>query len=271
MRDTFRQGIIEQRLFLDALLHLQIAPSILDGCAGPSLPSGATSYHFDSARVVAQGQSMGGMYTNLISATDLRIKAAVPTGAGGFWTWFILITPLRPGLGDLLAILLESAPLTSLHPALHLVETGWEPADPFVSMPRLGRRPLPGHPIRPVYEPMGKGDQYFPTPLYDAAALAYGHEEAGALVWPSMQDALVLDGLGGVRSYPVRDNRTSASGARYTGVAVQYEGDGIEDPHAIYRQLDAVKYQYSCFLSTFLSTGSAVVPAPAALGTPCPQ
>jgi hypothetical protein len=38
---------------------------------------------------------------------------------------------------------------------------------------------------------------------------------------------------------------------------------------AIYRQLDAVKHQYGCFLETFLATGHAVVPAPAELGTPC--
>jgi hypothetical protein len=31
-----------------------------------------------------------------------------------------------------------------------------------------------------------------------------------------------------------------------------------------------VKYQYGCFLSTFLQKGMATVPAPAALGTPCP-
>ena len=49
------------------------------------------------ANVFAQGQSMGGMYTNLISAVEPRIRAAVPTGAGGYWSHFILITPLIPG------------------------------------------------------------------------------------------------------------------------------------------------------------------------------
>jgi hypothetical protein len=51
-------------------------------------------------------------------------------------------------------------------------------------------------------------------------------------------------------------------------VVVQYEGDGIYDPHAIYGQLDAVKHQYGCFLETALA-GQALVPAPAALGSPC--
>jgi hypothetical protein len=55
----------------------------------------------------------------------------------------------------------------------------------------------------------------------------------------------------------------------YTGVVVQYLGDGIYDPHAIYSQLDAVKYQYGCFLETMLKTGTATVPAPAPYTTPC--
>ena len=250
MRDTFRQGIIEQRLYLDALLKLQIP---VTACT----PDGG---HFDAAKVVAQGQSMGGMYTNLISAIEPRITAAVPTGAGGFWTYFILVTHLHEGLPDLVALLLHAAqPLSFMHPALHLIETAWEPADPFVSMPRLSRRPLPGNPSRPIYEPVGKDDPYFPTVLYDAVALAYQHREAGDVQWPSMQDALKLEGLDGLLAYPVRDQN----------VVVQYQGDGIEDPHAIYRQLDAVKHQYGCFLETFLATGHPVVPAPAALGTPC--
>ena len=268
MRDTFRQGVIEQRLYLEALKTLQIDPALIAGCDGPTLPSGATKYFFDAAKLVAQGQSMGGMYTNLVSAVEPRIRAAVPTGAGGFWTYFVLVTQLKgPGLPSLVALLIDAGePLTFLHPALMLVEMAWEPSDPFVSMPRLARRPLPGHPVRPIYEPVGRGDQYFPTVLYDAVALSYGHQEAGTEVWPTMQPALQLAGLSGLLQYPVKMNRGT-----YTGVVVQYEGDGIEDPHAIYRQLDAVKYQYGCFFESFLATGTAVVPAPAALGTPCPQ
>jgi hypothetical protein len=53
-------------------------------------------------------------------------------------------------------------------------------------------------------------------------------------------------------------------------VVVQYEGDGIYDPHGIYAQLDEVKYQYGCFFETFLARGVATVPAPAPLGTACP-
>lgn len=272
MRDTFRQGVIEQRLLLNALADLKIDPATIAACTGISLPSGATTYKLDVQNVFAQGQSMGGMYTNLISAVEPRIRAALPTGAGGYWSHFILITPLIPDVASKVGTVLLGTfeKLTFMHPGLHLFQIAAEAVDPMVSMPRLARRPLPNHPVRPIYEPVGKGDSYFPTETYDAMALAYGHKQAGTEVWPTMQEALSLSGQDGLVNYPVTNELTSETGAKYTGVVVQYEGDGVYDPHAIYSQLDAVKYQYGCFFSTFLKTGTATVPAPAALGTPCP-
>jgi hypothetical protein len=272
MRDTFRQGVIEQRLFIEALRNIEIDPALLAGCAGPELLAGETTYHFSEQDLLAQGQSMGGMYTNMIGSTEPRIRAVVPTGAGGFWTYFILKTSLIPGVASKVGVLLlqTMVPLTFMHPAIHVSQTALEPADPMVYMPRLGRRPLDGHPVRPIYEPVGEGDSYFPTVLYDAIALAYGHPMAGDVVWPSMKEALALDGLDGILPYPVLDNRKSEiDGAPYTGVVVQYKGDGISDPHGIYGQLDEVKYQYGCFFRTFLETGKASVLAPKPLGSPC--
>jgi hypothetical protein len=79
-----------------------------------------------------------------------------------------------------------------------------------------------------------------------------------------MQTALTLDNLEGLATYPVTGNRDS-----HTRVVVQYMGDGIIDPHQIYRQLDAVKHQYGCFLETYLKTGTPTVVAPGGLDDPC--
>jgi hypothetical protein len=268
-RDIFRQGVIEQRLYLEALRTLEISPSLVSACNMPSPPA---AYRFDPDAVVALGQSMGGMYTNLVAAVEPRIRAVVPTGAGGFWNYFITKTMLISGLNALLAAALrvDGSEIAFVHPSLYLIQVAWEPAEPLAHMPRLAYRPLAGHPVRPVYEPVGKDDSYFPTVLYDAIALAYNHQEAGQVVWPTMQDALALDGRQGILSYPVIQNRTSLAGAKYTGVVVQYLGDGYSDPHSIYAQLDDVKYQYGCFLESFLKSGVGVVPAPMVLGTPCP-
>lgn len=269
-RDIFRQGVIEQRLFLDALATMTIDPSIVASCTGLGLPNGETAYHFNTKAMHAQGQSMGGMYTNLISAVEPRIEAAVPTGAGGFWNYMILTTEIISGAADKVKLLLGTGTLTFMHPALALLDTAWEPAETFVYMPRLAHRPLKDHPARSIYEPVGMGDHYFSTGVYDGAALAYGHIQAGDQIWPSMQEALALDNRGGIKPYPLTNNMKSEDGRSYTGAVVQYAGDGIADPHAIYRQLDTVKYQYGCFHETYMRKGVATIPAPLPLGTPCP-
>jgi hypothetical protein len=271
-RDTFRQGVIEQRIFLDALTNLTIDPAIVASCTGISLPAGATAYKFSLTKLVVQGQSMGGMYTNLISAVEPRVKASVPTGAGGYWSYFIMKTTLIDGLPGKVSLLLATpgTQLSFMHPALQVFETAIEWIDPIVFAPRVSKRPLDGSAPRPIYEPAGLGDSYFPTQIYDAMALAYGHPQAGNSVWPTMQDALALEGLGGILPLPQTSNLTSSTNAKYTGTLLQYLGDGIYDPHALYSQLDDVKYQIGCFVSTFLKNGTATIEKPQTLGSPCP-
>jgi hypothetical protein len=278
---TFTQGVIEQRLFLAALSTLTIDPSETTGCTHLALPAGETAFHFNPTSEFAQGQSMGGMYTNLISAVEPAIRAVVPSGAGGYWTYFVLRSPTvaamvgnTVGTLDVLLGLKATDPLTYLHPTLSMVETAWEAVDPMVSMPRVAKNPLPGSPARPIYEPVGTNDSYFPEVDYDAMALAYGQKQTGTVQtgWQSMQTALTLEGLGGVLPYNVTQDLTSANGQTYTGVVVQYPADPITmDGHYIFAQLDQVKYQYGCFLASMLATGKATVPAPAAIGTPCPM
>ncbi len=273
IRDTFRQGILDARLFLEAVKKIEIDPAALSTCTGATLPAGETTFHFDPANVMLTGQSMGGMYTNLIGATDASVRAAVPTGAGGHWTFFIFVTGVRDGnIPAFLQLLLGTqAKLSHLHPVLAVGAAALEPADPIIYMPRLARRPLPGHPARPIYEPVGQGDSYFPTVVYDAVALAYGHHEAGEEIWPEMQEALALDGRDGIIALPATDNLESDAGEKYTGVVQQFVADGPYDPHAIYSHRDDVKRQYSCFLDSFVKTGKAtVVPAEPNWEDPCP-
>ena len=270
-RDIFRQGVLEERLFFDALGRLTIDPSAVSACSGLSLPAGETAYHFRMDPLMAEGQSMGAMYANMISAVEPNIKAVVPTGSGGYWSYFILETQFFPNIkGDLGLLLGLRGNFSHLHPAMHVTQLALEPVDPIVFMPRLHREPLPGHPARPVYEPHGMGDSYFPTDVQDACAMSYGNRQAGSQVWPTMQPALQLEGLDGMLPYPVTHDVTSSSGTPQTGVVVQYMGDGVYDPHAIYSQLDSVKYQYGCFFQTFLQTGTATVAPPADYSVPCP-
>jgi hypothetical protein len=258
---TFQQGIIEQRMFIDALAKVTVDPAAITSCSGMSLPTGETAYHFKIAPLHVQGQSMGGMYTNLVSATDPRVQIAVPTGAGGYWSYMVLTTNAIQNAPNDLKLLLGSGDLTFMHPALHLLETAWEPAETFVYMPRIAHDPLAGHPVRPIFEPVGYQDLYFSTGVYDGAALAYQNKEAGGTVWPTMQSTLATDGLSGIVPYPIA--------TQGTGTVVQYAGDGIHDPHYIALVLDAVKYQYACFHESFQKTGVAMVYAPQPIDSAC--
>jgi len=246
--------VFEQRLLLDALIELE-----LPDCNGGTA-------HFDPSSLVAGGHSMGGMYTNMIGAVEQRYGALTPFGAGGFWNMMILDTAIIPGARGLLGGVLgvDADQLTFANPALALLELGWEIADPINSMARLSRRPLPGLPARHVYQPIGLDDKYFPNQIFDAAALAYGNEQAGEEVWPGTQEALSSDGMDGLLTYPVSGNRTT------TSVVVQYRDGGIVDAHQIYRQLDEVKYQYGCFLASYLRHRLPTGPAPPPPPPPLP-
>jgi len=252
---TFQQGAFEQRMLLDALLAAQ-----LPGC-GTTTPA-----RFDPSTLTAGGHSMGGMYTNMIAAIEPRYGALTPFGAGGFWNMMILDTAIIPGSRDLLAGVLgvDNEHLTFVHPALGLIGLGWEIAEPGASMARIARRPLPGFPARHVYQPIGLDDQFFANSVFDAAALAYGNQQAGELVWPGTQAALHADALAGMMQYPVRGNRGT------TSVVVQYTDGGILDAHYIHRQREEVRYQYGCFLATYVRDGIPTVAAPAPVTSPCP-
>jgi len=269
-RDTFRQGLMEGVMFIEALRKLKIPASALGSCKGPALPAGATAFSFSLDRLAMMGQSMGAMYTNLIGSVVKDVGAVVPTGAGGFWTYFMFRSQRIPG--SAIGLAFGTYEKTSfLHPAIHMLQTAWEAADPIAYTSRVASRPLPGHPARHIYQPVGQGDSYFNTEVLDVMALSYGNEMAGKEVWTTMQQALALSGLSGIINYPVKNNLTSLKDNKpYTGVVVQYQGDGIYDPHAIAFQLDSVMHQYSCFLNSYFQTGTAVVPAPAALGSACP-
>ncbi|MBT9312921.1 hypothetical protein [Leptothoe kymatousa] len=275
-RDTFRQGVIEQRLLLEALGRLQIPLDALAACEGPTLPAGETHFRLQTDAVIALGQSQGAQYAVMMAAVEPKIQAVVPTGSGGFWALLFssLAGPDGPDdiqdVGRLLRQFLERPePLDHLYPALRLLQSSWEIVEPMVYMPRIAKDPLPGHPVRSIYQPVGQGDSDFPEEVFNAVALASGVQQAGPSLWPEMQGSLALGGLDGIISYPVSNNVVSETGVPYTGVVVQYEGDGIADAHTIFSQRTDVKYQYGCFMSSLPQFGMGIVVEPRPVLPPC--
>jgi hypothetical protein len=274
-RDTFRQGVLEQRLIIEALDRLMIPPEALENCEGPTLPDGVRAFRIDTSSTVALGQSQGAQYAAMMGAVEPKIKTVIPTGSGGFWALlFATFTNQKGGDFEKIAqvlgrVLKKEDRIDHLYPPLRLLQSSWEAAEPMVYMPRMAKRPLPGQPVRSIYQPVGKGDKAFPEVVFDAVALATGVQQAGDEIWPEMQDSLALEGYDGILGYPVTNNVTSEDGTPYTGVVVQYVGDGLDDPHSIFSQLDDVKSQYGCFMESVQKTGKAVVPRPKPILLPC--
>ncbi|MEM9213638.1 MAG: hypothetical protein AAGD25_04755 [Cyanobacteria bacterium P01_F01_bin.150] len=274
-RDTFRQGVIEQRLILESLQNLLIRPDQLGDCTGPKLPEGETFFRINTDFTVALGQSQGAQYAVMMGAVEPKVKAVVPTGSGGMWS--LLFEELAnsndsefTSIADLLVNTIKKRDrIDHLYPPLRLMQSSWEAAEAMVYAPRIAKNPLPNHPVRSVYQPVGQGDTAFPEAIFDAMALATGVQQAGPALWSSMQESLALDGLDGVISYPVSQNLKNQKGQAYTGVVVQYEGDGLADPHTIFSQLDDVKYQYGCFMNSVRETGTGIVPKPRPIALPC--
>ncbi len=274
-RDTFRQGVFEQRLIIEALSRLSIPPRVLNGCEGPTLPSGVYNFRINTRLVVALGQSQGAQYATMMGAVEPAVKAVIPTGSGGFWALlFAQLANTNGGefekIANLLGKVLDKRdPLDHLYPALRLLQSSWEAAEPMVYMARMAKRPLPNHPARSIYQPVGQGDSDFPEAIFDAVALATGVQQVGDMLWPEMQESLALEGLDGFLEYPIESNLVSEDGRPYTGIVVQYTGDGLADPHTIFSQLDGVKYQYGCFMDSIQKTGKANVPEPKPILLPC--
>lgn len=238
-RDTFRQGVFEQRLLLEALADLEIPTSLI--------PDGDTNFSVETSSVAVLGQSLGAQFANMLGAIEPTVKAVVPTGSPGLWPLLIPETDLSSAAGLLLG---TAQPLDLLYPGLQLLEAAWEVADPIVYAPYLAQRPLAGHPVRSIYKPAGQEDTEVPESVFNAMALASGLRQAGPILWPELQQSLALAGLEGIDPYPVANNVESEDGTPYTGSIVQYQGDGITDPHTIFSQLDEVKFQYGNFLRT---------------------
>ena len=206
---------------------------------------------------MVQGQSMGAMYANIISAVEPRIQAVVRRAPAGTGATSSSRRRAFPNIqGDLRLLLDRRRDYTHLHPAMHVAQMGLGPIDPIVFMPRLGQNPLPGQPVRSGVRAARPGRLVLPDGVQNACAMSYGNQEAGGTILADDASRAAARGLEGILPYPVTttaSRRTGAPCARASSCSTW--ATGSTNPHAIYSQLDAVKYQYGCFFQTMLQDG----------------
>jgi len=112
----------------------------------------------------------------------------------------------------------------------------------------------------------------FPSGAFDRIAEGYGYDSprCGYEVPCSLStvEAMNMTGLD-VAQYPVAGNLISRDGPHVSGVVVEALEDGNLNGHHVNFQLDELKYQYGCFLRTFIDTGTPVLLEPNDLSASC--
>ncbi|MCA9300653.1 MAG: hypothetical protein KDA28_16405, partial [Phycisphaerales bacterium] len=116
-------------------------------------------------------------------------------------------------------------------------------------------------------------DTYIMPPIANATTLSFGLDVGGTVLdvdHPDLQDVRsVLEVLpfsgGEALSLPAQGNVDG----EVTAIVTQHAQDAIEDGHEVAFQTDGAKYQYRCFLESWLE-GVPVVPSPAGEWDDCP-
>lgn len=257
-RFNLTQGIIESRFFIRALTSVRIPVAALGSCMNAGDLDGLTEIKFDPTKILLTGQSMGGMYTSMVAAVEPTVKAAIPTGAGGYFALQFLINTVADNPKQLIAALLNTQPelLSQLHPVIAIANAAYEPADPLVFVEHIAARPAVGHDPMPVLVPTAPADEYFPPRIYAALTVAYKHPRAGASLMPDVETALELAGRAQL-AYPVTNNVNGV-----TAAITEFPRPPGLTGHQISLHRADTRYQMACFFKTFLATGAATIVMP---------
>jgi hypothetical protein len=241
------------------------------------------------------GQSLGSMILDLWAAYEEHLVAVIPSGTGGHFSTSGLEMRGIPFLDilRLIADIPDDEEVEVFHPILNLIMLAWGSADSVNFAKHYLLEPLPGRSPKHVHVSQGFFDSYYPPPAQNAFIIAAGLQLAGdpfpqaafdqvaqdygydsprcgfaVPCFESTVEAMDLMGLE-VADYPVTGNLESNSGTQVTGVVVEGLEDGVLDGHHINFQLDAMKYQYGCFLRTLIDTGMPILLEPDAISASC--
>lgn len=236
LRDNFRQMVLEQLLFLRAVLDLRIDPALCPGVDASASPDDRV--RFDPSRVIVGGQSLGSYVAGMLAAVDGHASGWVLSGAGGSWIEFALGPKDPLDLRRLVEFV--SLPfgerLDRFHPLLSAFAAAAAAGDNTHYLPLILRRPPPGRVPPHVLVIEGAHDLQVPAALQRAAVLALGVDFAGPEPGRSRSDSIAWALPLGERRWlplPAGGNLRSTGGVRRTAVALRYPEDGIRHGHYV--------------------------------------
>ena len=276
LRDNVRQSALELALMPDVL---ESATVDVSACPGAIAPGGVAS--FDTGTVAIMGHSMGAAIAPLALVYEPRYRAAVLSGAGGSFLANMLHKqkPLavKPLAELLLGLTTSGYELTEENPFLSMLQWAGEPADNPIYGRYVVKEPISGGP-RHVLMLQGIVDHYIMPPIANATSLSFGLSLAGEALDEITPELEGLDPLGALLALsggsrialPATANAAALDGALATAVVTQTREDGVEDGHEVMFQTEAPKHAYTCFLRSLAQGQTPSVPAPGAVGDPCP-
>ncbi|MFO8057835.1 MAG: hypothetical protein R6V10_11110 [bacterium] len=254
LRDNILQAAAEASLLLRYLQTVELDPSLV-----PETETGGGPVKFNPELVFGMGQSLGSLILGPWGGVETDVKALIPAGNGAYWSLFITegnpfdmktLRRIDKGFGE--AVL----GMDRYHPTISMLANVLAPADPFAYQPHYIDKPFPGRGPKHVWASFGLYDHYFPPVSQNAAMAAMGLDFAGKVKEPSTKDMIELSDMEKLL-YPVRLNKRTDRGDA-TAVASHYEQHGALDGHHINYQREDAKYQYGCFLDTYVKTGTPV-------------
>ncbi len=267
VRDNVRQTVADYLGFYRMAAELVLDPASCPGVDAAAAPDGKV--HFDGANTFYMGHSLGSSIGGLVMAMDPDVRVTVLSGAGGQAPTFLLSQKVPVDIKAMMEAVFgfdtgAGDDLDLLDPAMLLMQMIFDEADGPNYAPLATRDMDPSWPSRHILQLQGLGDTY--TPEYTAASVscAFGLDaiqeststDAYAAMAAELLDRITYNG-GVVRPAPVSGNRTLPSGEPATAVLRWYEVPGAPEvnPHYGSFRMAGVRYQYGCFLRTFLDDG----------------
>lgn len=258
MRDNFIQSVAEQAILLRIMKNLKIDPKLC-----PATDASDGSIFFDPELIFSMGQSLGSMILDVWGAVETDLKVVIPSGSGVHFGVFIATqNPFdNPKLKKKGVGIGENFGLDMFHPFVSLAQTAIGPADPGTFAQHIIRNPLPGRKPKNVWISLGEFDHYFSSEAQNAIIADLGVDFVGEVNDGLTPEILALAGRKPI-GFPVTGNITAKDGSKITGVALQFEQFGKLDGHHINFQRNDTKYEYGCFLRSYIDNGVPTLYAP---------
>jgi len=258
-RDNIRQAAAEAALLVNFLDAIEIDPALCPDCE-----TGGGPIRFDTSRLITMGQSTGSPVSPLFLASDPRPAAGILSGAGGSFILHVEQKTLPFDMRAFASLVLgvPARDIDRFHPVLSLFSMFLDPAEPISYGPYIIHEPRDGARPKHIYMPMGIIDHYMLPDIANAFAVSIGLDLVEPVIEASSARAVELAGER-IIAAPVQGNLETPKGPA-TGAFIQFPEGGIIDGHHVTFQLEEPKYQYGCFLESYMPGECPRIPVPIA-------